>query len=171
MQEFLSGLCYIMFLLFYLFMDDGIKNGKRHIVGIVVFDGERFLLLHRKLNWVGWEFPKGGIEQNEKIEETIERELFEETGIKKFKITIKLDNFEYFDDKRKSNSLIDNYLIHVSSNSKVTLNNAHVLDDKVVDEHDDFKWFFPKDAVKKLTHKNQKGTMLKAISYLGLSIN
>ncbi len=151
-------------------MKDGIEDGKRYIIGMVIFDGERFLLLHRKLNWVGWEFAKGGFEENEDHIKTIQRELFEETGIKKYKITGKIDEFVYFDKKRKLESFISNYLIHVSSNSKVKINNEHSIDGKVIIEHDDFKWCFPKDAVKLLTHKNQKETMKKAIKMLGLNI-
>ena len=150
-------------------MDDGIRDGKRNIVGLVVFDGERFLLLHRKLNWFGWEFPKGAIEDSEDVYKAIERELFEETGLKKYKVTGRIDGFEYFDEKRNLNSFIKNYLIHVSSNSKVKINNPHELDGEIVEEHDDFKWFHPKEAVETLTHQNQKDTLKKAIEFLGLS--
>jgi len=146
------------------------KNKKRNVVGIIVFDGERFLLLHRKLNWVGWEFPKGGIEKNEDPQKTLARELLEETGIKKFSLTSKIDEVEYQDNKRKKSTFIVNYLVHVSSNSKVKINNAHIIDKEVVLEHDDFKWCFPKDAIKLLTHKNQKDSMKKAIKLLGLSL-
>ncbi|MDD3159712.1 MAG: NUDIX domain-containing protein [Candidatus ainarchaeum sp.] len=143
---------------------------RKHYVGIVVFDGERFLLLHRVLNWSGFEFPKGGIEQGETQEEAVKRELYEETSIKNFEIITKLDEFNFYDGAKKKNSLISNYLVRVSSNSKVNLNNAHVLDDKVVFEHDDFKWFFPEEVVAKLRHKNAKETMKKAIDYLGLCV-
>ncbi len=146
------------------------KDKKRNVVGIIVFDGERFLLLHRKLNWVGWEFPKGGIEENEDPQKTLARELFEETGIKKFSLTSKIDELTYYDNKRKQNTFITNYLVHVSSNSKVKINNEHVIDKEIVLEHDDFKWCFPKDAIKLLTHKNQKDSMKKAIKLLGLSL-
>lgn len=146
------------------------KNKKRNVVGIIVFDGERFLLLHRKLNWVGWEFPKGGIEENEDPQKTLARELLEETGIKKFSLTSKIDDLTYYDNKRKQNTFITNYLVHVSSNSKVKINNEHVIDKEIVLEHDDFKWCFPKDAIKLLTHKNQKDSMKKAIKLLGLSL-
>ena len=152
-------------------MHNEIKNDeKRHIIGLVVFDGERFLLLHRKLNWSGWEFAKGAIEDDESEDDAIRRELFEETGIKKYKVTTKLDEFNYFDDKRGVNSLISNYLLHVSSNSKVKLNNPHQLDGEIVLEHDDFRWFHPENVVNMLTHKNHKETMVKAIKYLGLNV-
>jgi 8-oxo-dGTP pyrophosphatase MutT (NUDIX family) len=144
---------------------------KKHYVGIVVFDGERFLLLHRLLNWSGWEFPKGGVEFKESELDAVARELFEETGIKKFEVLTKIDEFDFYDGAKKKNSLISNYLVKVSSNSKVTLNNAHVLDGKIIIEHDDFKWFFPKDSIVKLRHKNSKETIKKAINFLGLSLS
>lgn len=151
-------------------LKDGIIGDKRYIIGLIVFDGERFLLLHRKLNWVGWEFPKGGIEKNEDSKKTMVRELFEETGIKKFSLVGKVDSFIYSDKKRKKESHITNYLIQVSSNSKVVLNNEHALDGKVVIEHDDFKWCFPKEAISLLKHKNQKESMKKAIKMLGVDL-
>lgn len=149
---------------------DGIEGKKRYIIGLIVFDGERFLLLHRKLNWKGWEFPKGGVENNEDYKDTIKRELFEETGIKKFSIVDKIDEFVFRDNVRKKESFITNYLVHVSSNSKVVLNNEHALDGKIIIEHDDFKWCFAKDAINLLTHKNQKESMKKAIKVLGLKL-
>lgn len=161
------GKFFILVLVIFV-MDDGVRNGKRNIVGIIVFDGERFLLLHRKLNWVGWEFPKGGIEHNESFEDAVRRELFEETSLKRYSLLKKIDSFEFCDKKRKINSIVNTFLIRVSSNSKVVLNNEHVLDEKIVLEHDDFKWFFPKDALKKITHINQKESLKKAIDYLGL---
>jgi 8-oxo-dGTP pyrophosphatase MutT (NUDIX family) len=150
-------------------MDDEIRNGARHVVGLVVFDGERFLLLHRKLNWHGWEFPKGAVEDSEEFNKAIERELSEETSIKKYRVLAQIDEFDYFDNVRKINSHIKNYLLHVSSNSKVKINNPHETDGIVVEEHDDFKWFHPKEALQIITHKNQKDTLKKAIKFLGLS--
>ena len=42
----------------------------------------RYLLLHRKLHWTGWEIIKGGSLARERMENTVKRELKEETGLK-----------------------------------------------------------------------------------------
>lgn len=42
----------------------------------------RYLLLHRKWHWQGWEFSKGGALAREKIENTVAREVKEETGLR-----------------------------------------------------------------------------------------
>lgn len=144
------------------------EGNVRRIVGLVVFDGEKFLLMHRVLNWKGWEFPKGHIKDGESTNTAIGRELFEETSIKKFEVVSSIDELEYYDDSRKINSHINNFLVRVSSNNKISFENQSIKDGKRVIEHDDFRWCFPGEAVKKLTHKNMKETMKKAIAMLGL---
>lgn len=151
-------------------MNEVIQNGVRNIIGIIVFDGERFLLLHRCLHWRGWEYVKGGIEDKESHEDALKRELFEETGIKKFELISKINTVEFFDKVRKVKGKMENYLVRVSSNSVVKLNNEHVLDGKKVIEHDDFKWCFPEEAVKKLTHSDTKKSLRDAIKVLGLTL-
>lgn len=142
---------------------------RRELVGLIVFDGERFLLLHRSLNWSGWEYPKGGLNEGEDPQSAIGRELFEETGIKKFDLVAKVCETEFFDRVRKVPSRTTNYLVRVSSNSKVSFEHQAILEngEKEV-EHDGFKWFFPNEAVARLTHKDTKESMKKAIEILGL---
>jgi len=144
------------------------EAASRQIVGLVVFDGEKFLLLHRLLHWSGWEFPKGVIKESESILEAIERELFEETAIPKFEMVGKIDELDYFDDSRNLNYHIQNYLIRVSSNNRISFENQSVKNSERVIEHDDFKWCFPKEAVLLLKHKNMKDTVKKAIKMLAL---
>jgi len=145
---------------------------RRDIVGIIVFDGERFLLLHRVLNWKGWEYPKGGIEEGEEKEKTVGRELFEETGLAKFEVISKVGQFDFFDKKRGSITTMTNFLVRVSSNSKVALEDNQAVDEKgkKIIEHDDYKWCQPEEALKLLTHEDTKAAMRKAISMLGLQI-
>ncbi len=142
----------------------------RKIVGLVVFDGEKFLLLHRKLNWSGWEFPKGHIEGGESIDDAIKRELFEETGLSKFSLIGHIDNVSYHDTARKKRTYVRNFLLHVSSNNKVSFENQTMKKGEIVAEHDAFKWCFPKEAVELLTHENMQQTMKKAIKMLNLGL-
>ena len=55
----------------------------RKCAGIVVFNEKgQVLLCNRKGLKGAWQFPQGGIEENETVEEASRRELFEETSIK-----------------------------------------------------------------------------------------
>ena len=113
--------------------------------------------------------PGGRIDPGEEPLAAAKRELLEETNLQKYTLVTQLDEFDFYDKVRKINSHIKNYLVQVSSNSKVSLNNEHVLDGEVVEEHDSFKWFHPSEALTTVTHSNQKETLNKAITYLGLS--
>ena len=143
----------------------------RELIGVVIFDGEKFLLLHRILNWTGWEYVKGGIDEGESPEEAIKRELFEETGISKYDLIGTLDNFIFFDSVRKANSHLTNFIVRVPNTAKINFNNqeANGEGEQIV-EHDQFKWFFPKEAIEALTHDNQKETLKKAIALLGIGV-
>ncbi|HNV01170.1 MAG TPA: NUDIX domain-containing protein [archaeon] len=140
----------------------------RNIVGLIVFDGEKFLILHRKLNWKGWEYPKGGIEEGETHEEAIKRELWEETGLERYELIGKISEFEFIDKARNRKGHTYNYLLRVPSTAVVKINNEHVLDKEIVLEHDDFKWCLPKEAIKLLTHKDMKISLKKALDHLGI---
>ena len=143
---------------------------ERNVVGIITFDGEKFLLLHRVLNWIGWEYAKGGIEEGEKIESAIGRELLEETGIPKFELIDKVDEYYFLNKITNKNVHVQNFVVRVSSNNRINFENQSVVDGKVVLEHDDFKWCFPSEAIKMITHDNSKRSMKKAIKLLGLSL-
>ncbi|OQA31508.1 MAG: RNA pyrophosphohydrolase [archaeon ADurb.Bin336] len=146
------------------------SSSTRSVVGIIAFDGEKFLLLHRVLNWSGWEFAKGGIEKGENIESAIKRELFEETGIPRFELISKIDEYKFLNKLTGVMVHVQNYLVRVSSNNKITFENQPLVDGKVVYEHDDYKWCFPKEAVKLITHNNSRRSLKKAIKLLGLSM-
>ncbi|MBR5154777.1 MAG: RNA pyrophosphohydrolase [Alphaproteobacteria bacterium] len=58
-------------------------NGQyRLCAGAVVFNKKGEVLLCRRKGMKGaWQFPQGGIEKNESVQEASKRELYEETGI------------------------------------------------------------------------------------------
>ncbi len=128
----------------------------RKAVFIVVYRNEKnkifYLVLKRKKHWVGWEFPKGGIEEKENLLKAVKRETFEECG--QFPIKIKRYNFsgkykykKKFEDR---NGFIGQSFILFSAEVK----NRNVKFDKK--EHSYYRWLNFEEAIKKLTHKNQK---------------
>lgn len=115
----------------------GMKNGKPH-----------FLILHRVLRWRGWELHKGTIEGNESFKETLKREIYEETGLKNFKIVKPLRIHFYF--KRRENKMVEVFLVKASMKQKVTLKK------NIKKEHDRFLWADRETALKKLTWPNAR---------------
>lgn len=131
----------------------------RKAIFIVVYASSKkgdieYLLLRRKLHWRGWEFPKGGIEGNESLKKTIERELKEETGfeikgkIKSFDIKGKYEYPKKYPDREgiigQTYSL---HAVNVGKEKKVSIDKK---------EHSGYKWFSFDKAIKKLTWQNQK---------------
>lgn len=59
------------------------KEGYRLNVGIIVTNTEGQLLWARRASQKdGWQFPQGGIDENESVEQAFYRELLEELGLK-----------------------------------------------------------------------------------------
>ena len=60
-------------------MIDG--DGYRPNVGIIVANDQGQVLWARRVGQDAWQFPQGGINSNESVEEALFRELKEETGL------------------------------------------------------------------------------------------
>jgi hypothetical protein len=56
-------------------MDYKFRDGIQAIVYRNVGDKREFLIMRRIKNWIGWEFPKGGIKRNETHKQALMREL------------------------------------------------------------------------------------------------
>ncbi len=139
-------------------MAEKYRKGVFAIVYFIEDKKPKYLILKRKLHWTGWECPKGGIEKNESLAETIKREIIEETGLKikqmkKFNISGKYNyNKELKDRKNFTGQTFEAvYAIEVK-NQEVTLDTK---------EHSDFKWLDFSEALKKLTWENQKQALQK----------
>jgi putative (di)nucleoside polyphosphate hydrolase len=71
------------------------EHGYRKGVGIVIDNtkGQYFLAKRFNRNTESWQMPQGGIEGNEDPVKTMQRELYEETGIKSFKIIAQIKDW------------------------------------------------------------------------------
>ena len=128
----------------------------RKAVFIVTYAIEKeviyYLLLKRKLHWKGWEFPKGGLEKNENIIDTIKRELKEETGLKPLKIkSFKIHGkYNYKKEYPERIGFIgQSYFLYSAEVKK----DGVKIDQR---EHSNYKWLEFDKAIKKLTWPNQK---------------
>ncbi len=125
-----------------------------------------YLLLHYPSKH--WEFAKGHIEEGENIEETVRREVEEETGIKDLKIIPGFREYsKYF--FRKSYDLVGEAKKNAPWVFKlVTFYLAETKTEDVIisDEHGGFIWLPIEEALKKVTFKNAKELLRKADDYL-----
>lgn len=120
-----------------------------------------YLLLYRKAHGnykESWDFPRGLIEKNEIPEDTVKREISEETGltnlkfIKGFKETIK-----WF--YKKGGMLVSKeatYFLAETNNKEVKLSS----------EHDDYRWCLYEEALQLIKFANTKTILKKAREFL-----
>jgi 8-oxo-dGTP pyrophosphatase MutT (NUDIX family) len=129
-----------------------------------------YLILRRKLHWRGWEFPKGGIEPQEHITETIKRECFEESGLRIIEIKQFRESGKY---KYKSPLADRPGFIGQTYSLFAAQVNYENSDDIIVDEieHEEFKWLKFNDALKILTWNNQKKCLSLVNKWLEKKLN
>ncbi len=128
--------------------------------GAVIFRDKRnkreYLLLKNRAG--DWEFPKGGIEGKEELQQTAIREVQEESGIHDFKL---LDGFkeeyDYFFQARGST-------IHKT----VHLFLAKSFESKadISDEHSDLQWRDYEQAVNTINHDGPRQILRNAHKFL-----
>lgn len=146
-------------------------------VGAVVFRREKkkikYLLLQHPKSGIyrgHWDFPKGHIEKGESWQETLKREVKEETGITKIKIIPGFSTWvKYFyrargeeeKERRKKGKGVNifkivTYYLAETSQKKV----------KLSFEHKNYAWLEYKEALERITFKNSKEVLKKANLHL-----
>jgi 8-oxo-dGTP pyrophosphatase MutT (NUDIX family) len=133
--------------------------------GVIVFhrgdNGCRFLLLLSRLTKRPlWEFPKGGVDEGETVDQAALRELREETGLEPDSIRM-IDDFQHREEYRFTSGKGDDrtlirkevtYFLAESSSTDIRLS-AH--------EASQFAWLPLEDAIRKLKYKARR-EMLRA---------
>ena len=128
--------------------------------GIIVYIREKnkieYLLLHYEEGH--WDFPKGHVENSEKIESTAKRETKEETGLMvkpniKFR---KLITYSFVSNQNKIVNKKAYFFIGEAKSKKVKLSSEHI----------DYEWLDYENALQRLTYNNVKDLLKKADEFL-----
>lgn len=128
-----------------------------------------YLLLHYHSGH--WEFPKGHIEEGESEEETVKREIAEETGIQDVKIISGFKKYiKYFFRQYKENvSEEDRKAGKTPWVFKLVVffvAETETKEVKISPEHTDFLWLPFPEAYKKTTFKNSKKLLKEANEFI-----
>lgn len=138
---------------------------KEKSAGAIIFkkNGKvRYLFLKKKYKTEYWDLPKGNIEKGEKEEETVEREIEEETGLKDLKFTPGFkEKINYFYKKNADTVFKEVIFFLVESKTE---------DVKISPEHNSFEWVSYEEALKR-TKDNTRKVFEKAHVFLEEGLN
>ena len=122
--------------------------------GVILFNkAEDIQFLVLKYPSGHWDFVKGNIEEGEEEEETVKRELFEETGINNLEIHQGFNEkvqYNYYKKNNKVHKIVSYYL--AETNQKEV---------KLSYEHLDYKWSDYEDLMKSITFENSREVLKK----------
>jgi 8-oxo-dGTP pyrophosphatase MutT (NUDIX family) len=105
-----------------------------------------------------WEFPKGGVEGDEELQQTVLRELEEETGIEDIKLEDgyrESYDYEFYANNKKIKKTVHLFIARVFN-----------PDVKLSKEHHDYQWRSYEEAVNTLTHSSVKQLLEEAHEYI-----
>ncbi len=129
---------------------------KEKSVGCALFrknDSEKeFLLLHYKADH--WGFPKGHVEQGETEEQTLRREVQEETTLKNIAIMPGFRQYTKYYFRREKETVFKEVAFYLAESEKGTVKISH--------EHQGFEWLPYEKAMQRLSFKNTKTVLEKA---------
>ena len=146
---------------------------KEKSAGAIIYRRENgniyYLLLHYPTGH--WEFPKGHIEGKETEEETVKREIKEETGIEDLKIIPGFKQYikYFFRQYKESVSEADRRKGKTPWVFKLVVffvAQTHTKEIKISPEHKGYAWLPIEEAIKKTTFKNSKDLLKKSNDFV-----
>lgn len=135
------------------------KDGYRLNVGIILANKQGLLFWGKRVKASGWQFPQGGVQPYETLEETMYRELAEEVGLTKNEVKILATTKRWLRyqlpthlrNRRKDSKCIGQkqkwfLLLLTASSSKINLKNSEKPEFK------DWLWVKYWDPLKQVIH-------------------
>ena len=121
------------------------KEGYRLNVAMIIFNEDKKVLFCRRKNTENWQFPQGGVDQGEKIENAMLRELEEEVGLLEQEISIIAESHDliYYDIPKniRSKVLGGKYKGQAQKYFLLKLTSGEInLNKEINPEFDDYKW-------------------------------
>lgn len=126
-------------------------------VGAIILNAKQEVLIMFSAQNKYWEFPKGKMERGEKELDTLKREMFEETGIKRFRLNPQFREYLRY-TFRVGKKVIQKTVVYYMFKTGAKVN--------VSDEHTDFKWVSLDEVDDQLRHSNQRKLAAKARAFL-----
>jgi NADH pyrophosphatase NudC (nudix superfamily) len=124
---------------------------RREVQGVIFDDAEdeKKVLLLKKMDFSAksyrWRLLKGGINSGETDVEALQREIFEESGLKNIKVLDRVHGYWFVFKGVKH--VVSCYLVKVDSKMPVSLQKSEVSD---------FLWTTKEQAIRMLYWKNEK---------------
>ncbi len=123
--------------------------------GAVIVFGDEFLLIKRHEKEGGyWEFPKGHPNRNETEEQTAEREIYEEVGMKVKFIPGFREETQYYPSPDVLKTVV--FFIGIAPSKKVK-----IIDGEAVE----YRWLTYDKALKQLTYENGREILRRARTF------
>lgn len=124
-------------------------------VGAIILNGKNEVLLVFSSANQYWEFPKGKMEHGEKELDTLAREIYEETGIKHFRLHPLFKENIYY-NFRVGDLVIAKIVVYYLFRTGASV--------KISDEHTKFQWINIDEVDIHLKHSNQRN-LIKRVRY------
>lgn len=128
--------------------------------GAVVFhendEKREYLLLHYSSGH--WDFPKGNIEKGEREEETVLREVREETGLEEVELVPGWRKVIRYFYRRQGRVVSKSVVFYLAKSLGVSVRISY--------EHQGFLWLPYEDAFRKLSYRNSREVLSEAEAFV-----